>query len=105
VSLLELELQGEIDKFVSTSLLAIGQSDTALANRLHSWLFDEVSFRDDLDSEALDRYRAANDYAGRFCRSLGDELLADGCNALGKLRRFYRMQFRDKISHIHAMAW
>ena len=32
VTLLELELQGEIDKFVSTMLLAIDQADTGLLN-------------------------------------------------------------------------
>ena len=105
VSLLELELQGEIDKFVTTTLLAMGQSDTELANRLHGWLFDDVRYRDDLDEEALDRYRAANDFAARFCRSLGDELVADARAAFDRLRRFYRLQFRDKISHIHAHAW
>jgi len=105
VSLLELELQGEIDKFVSTTLLAIGQSETEILNRLHGMLFDDVSYRDDLDDAGLDRYRAANDYAARFCRHLHKRLLDDGALAIDTLRRFYRLQFREKISHIHAQAW
>ena len=105
VSLLELELQGEIDKYVSTTLIAMGQADKQLADRLHGWLFDDVSFRDDLDEAGLDRYRAANGYAARFCRALADDLAADGRRALDTLRHFYRLQFRDKISHIHATAW
>jgi hypothetical protein len=105
VSLLELELQGEIDKFVSTTFIAMAQADEVLASRLHGWLFDDVSFREDLDDAGLDRYRAANDYAARFCRSLADELAADGRRALDTLRHFYRLPFGDKISHIHARAF
>jgi hypothetical protein len=43
VSLLELELQAEIDKFVSTMLIAIGQGRSDLLYRLHGWLFEETS--------------------------------------------------------------
>ncbi|MDJ0939709.1 MAG: hypothetical protein QNJ00_08080 [Woeseiaceae bacterium] len=105
VSLLELELQGEIDKFVCSILLAIGQSDIDVANRMHGWLFDDVSFHAELDAEQLARYQAANDYAARFCRGLKDQLIADDKLALDGLRRFYRLQLADKISHIHSQAW
>ena len=105
VTLLELELQGEIDKFVATTLLAIGQSDEHIQRRLHGWLFDDVSFRTDIGEEGIDRYRAANDYAARFCRHLCTELETDGRLAFDTLRHFYRLQFRDKISHIHAISW
>ena len=105
VSLLELELQGEIDKFVSTMLLALGQDDTDLTNRLHGWLFDDVRFHSDLDDEQLDRYRSANDYAARFCRSLRQRLIdADGV-AFDQLRQFFRLPLPDKISQIHSQAW
>ena len=43
MSLLELELQGEIDKYVGTMLLALEQADTHLLNSLHGWLFDKIS--------------------------------------------------------------
>ncbi len=66
VSLLELELQAEIDKFVSTVLLAVDQDRNDILSSLHGWLFEDVSFHEGLDPEQLDRYRAANDYAGRF---------------------------------------
>lgn len=105
VSLLELELQGEIDKFVSTMLLAMGQADTELLNGLHGWLFDKVSFHDELDGEQLDRYRSANDFAARFCHGLRKQLIDDDQLALIELRQFYRLQLGDKISHIHAQAW
>lgn len=102
VSLLELELQAEIDKFVGTTLLALGQGRTELLDHLHGWLFDEVSFHDELDAEQLARYRAANDYAARFCHALRGRLLDDGSTVLSELRRFFRLPMTDKISHIHS---
>ena len=105
VTLLELELQGEIDKFVSTALLALSQANTELLNGLHGWLFENVSFRDELDAEQVNRYRAANDYAARFCHRLRDQLLDDEAIAFSELRQFYRLQAADKISHINTQAW
>lgn len=105
VSLLELELQAEIDKFVSTMQLAREQGDSDLLNGLYRRLFDSVRFRHDLDEEQTERYRAANEYAARFCRGLRQRLLQDGDSALTELRRFYRLQLPEKISHIHSNAW
>ncbi len=105
VKLLELELQGEIDKFVATMLLALGQSRTELLNSMHGWLFENVRYQAELDSEQQRRYRSANDYAARFCHRLRTKLLADDQSALRELRQFYRLQLADKISHIHAQAW
>jgi hypothetical protein len=105
VSLLELELQGEIDKYVSTMLLALGQSDTELPRRLHGWLFDNVRYHEELDEEQYERYRSANEYAARFCHRLRRRLVHNAERALGELRDFYRMQLSEKISHIHSRAW
>lgn len=105
VSLLELELQAEIDKFVSTMQMAIEQRDDDILNRLHGRLFDDVSYNEELDEQQVTRYRAANEYAARFCRGLTTRLLQDGERALGELRKFYRLQLSDKISHIHTLAW
>ena len=105
VSLLELELQGEVDKFVSSMHLALEQSETDLSNNLHGWLFDDVRFHDELDSESLDRYRAANDYAARFCHHLQASLRQSSEQAIAELRQFYRLPISDKISYIHGQAW
>jgi hypothetical protein len=105
VSLLELELQGEIDKFVTTMLLALGQADHELLNGMHGWLFDNVRYHEELDEEQRDRYSSANDYAARFCHRLRRRLLANDRGALAELRQFYRLQLADKISHIHSQAW
>ena len=105
VSLLELEMQAEVDKFVSTVLLALEQGDGELMYRLHGWLFDEVAYRDDLDAEQLERYRAANEFAARFCRGLHRQLIDEDAGALAVLRQFYRLQLRDKISYIQSRTW
>lgn len=105
VSLLELELQGEIDKYVSTMLLALGQADTELPRRLHGWLFDNVRYHEQLDDEQYERYRSANEYAARYCHRLRRRLVHNAERALGELRDFYRMQLSEKISHIHSRAW
>jgi len=104
VSLLELELQGEIDKFVATTLLAIEQADKTLLYNLHSHLFDNVRYHDELDEDQRDRYRSANDYAARYCYSLQHELIENDQGAITKLRDFYRLQLGDKISHIHSQT-
>lgn len=105
VTLLELEMQAEVDKFVGTWLMALDQGDHELARCLHGWLFDEVSFSPDLDADQLERYRAANDYAARFCHGLLKRLDRDGDRGLHELRRFYRMSQTGKISHIHTRAY
>ena len=105
LSLLELELQGEVDKFVSSMRLALEQSETDLPKYLHGWLFDDVCYHDELDPEALDRSRAANDYAARFCHHLQSSLLESDEQAIAELRQFYRLPISDKISYIHSQAW
>ena len=105
MTLLELELQAEVDKYVSTMQLALQQRDNDLLHGLHDRIFDNFEFREGLDDEQLERYRAASEYAGRFCRRIRRRLLRSGDGVLRELRRFYRMPMNDKISHIHAKSW
>jgi hypothetical protein len=105
VTLLELELQAEVDKFVSTMQLARAERDGELMNGLHGRLFDNARFHEHLSRRQAERYRAASEYAARFCRVLGPRLRERGGDVLPELRRFYRMSLGDKISHIHAHAW
>lgn len=105
VTLLELEMQAEVDKFVSTWLLAQDQKASRLARKLHGWLFDRVSFSPELDADQRARYEAANRYAARFCHGLGRRMQHDSGKGLNELRRFYRLSQPDKISHIHAQAY
>ncbi len=105
VTLLELEMQAEVDKFISTWLMAQDQDECEFANRLHGWLFDKVRFRPELSEDELARYKTANDYAARFCHGLVQRLRHDCNRTLHELRRFYRLKQSDKISHIHSQAY
>ncbi len=105
VTLLELEMQAEVDKFVSTLLLVLEQGDLEMMTRLHGWLFESIRFKPELEPEQRERYRAANEYASRYCHRLRAQLVAGDSSALRELRRFYRLSQTDKISHIHASAW
>jgi hypothetical protein len=105
VTLLELEMQAEVDKFVGTLLLALDQQDFEFARQLHGWLFDRVSFNPDLDADQLERYRAANDFAARFCHGLKERLKRDNLKGMHELRHFYRLSQSEKISHIRAQAY
>lgn len=102
VSLLELEMQGEVDKFVSTFIMALEQEDGELAASLHGWLFDNVRFNPALSRDQYERYATANNYAARFCHGLRERIVRDNRGGLHELRHFYRLSQRDKISHIHA---
>ena len=70
MTLLELELQAEVDKYVSTMQMALEQRDHDMLHGLHGHLFDNFRMRDDLDQEQVERYRAASEFAARFCRRL-----------------------------------
>ena len=105
VTLLELELQAEVDKYVMSLLLVSKQGDNELARQFHALQFEVSRIKPDLDQEQYERYTAASDYAGRFCHHLGERLIDGNERALSELRQFYRLTQTDKISHIHAQAW
>ncbi len=102
VSLLELELQAEVDKYAGALFLLTVQSGGCYPSRLHRELFGRVSYAGGLDAEHLHRYRLANHHAARFCRHLDDRYLrkrrvrAEAW--LGALRRFYRSGQGEKLS-------
>ena len=105
ISLLELEMQAEIDKFVSALFLALHQEDTGLVDNIHRWLFDEVTFNPQLSQDQQERYVTANQYAARFCHGLHERLSKDNYLELRELRQFYRLSQREKISHIHSQSF
>jgi hypothetical protein len=107
VTLLELELQAEIDKFVAT-ILALDDDDDQAPTRIHTHLFDDPQFDRTLDDEGLARYRQANRFAGKYCQSLAQTYLAPSYglpetarpNLLAELRHFYRLSQSAKIRRI-----
>jgi hypothetical protein len=102
VSLLELELQAEVDKFMLAALLYTGQAEGWVPRALHRRLFFGCAFDAALSAEERVRYWRANDYAARYCegflRHLGDR---GGHHRLtNELRRFYRLGQKGKIHRI-----
>ena len=108
VTRLELELQAEVDKYVSSRLLVESQDDTSLASQhLKHHLFDRVRYLDELDESERARYEHANDTVRRYCHSLEQRFSAQRvCAAmLTELRAFYRMTQPDKFSHLNAVQF
>lgn len=88
VSLLELELQAEVDKFVHLSgLLPAGQHA-----RLFEQLFERYALREGLDAESEGRYHAASRAAAQFCFKL-----LDSGARLERARHFFRQPLAEKL--------
>ena len=100
VSLLELELQAEVDKYVGAMILFTRQRGR-YPSHLHREMFDHVKFVDGLDTESRERYRIANRKAAGFCRKLDERFLKARCKRpdawLSELRRFYRYGHAEKV--------
>ncbi len=101
VTLLELELQAEVDKFVLTALLLAVRQGCA-PDALHHGLFRRCRIDPTLDPEARLRYRAASRYAEAYCTQLlarfrHNRTLRD---LAPELRRFYRMTQHGKLAAV-----
>ena len=103
VSLLELETQAEVDKYVATVFLLAGQQGGAYPGHVHARLFDRVSFDARLEPEQYHRYRTAHRCAARYCRNLERRFVKRGeaqIEALVReLRKFYRLGSTAKMRH------
>jgi hypothetical protein len=106
VTLLELEMQAEIDKYVSARALLARQPGSDVGALLLARLFDSPGFDDALAPAERDRYRDANRLAGRYCHSLRCRYPAGapGGAMLRELRAFYRWPQPAKVSHIRSAA-
>jgi len=102
VTQLELELQAEVDKYV-TCLLA---TEPGMSKTLRHRLFGNCEYDADLDHDEHDRYRAANDNALRYTTYLEQTFVARNRipEMLGELRRFYRLGLAAKLGAIARAA-
>ncbi len=105
VSLFELELQAEIDKYIAVVTLFGYQMDRSAHRHLHHRLFKAVSFSPALTDEERQRYWLANHYADRYCRHLQERFLHPQRSErmIRELRQFYRLTRQDKIYRITSM--
>lgn len=101
VTLLEMELQAEIDKFIL--LQSLIDVESINNDDLRVWLFENHSYDDALSPNELERYEQANYYAGKYCMSLLQNYkLSDlNNNLLNELRRLYRMSQQQKMRYIN----
>lgn len=106
VSRLELEMQAEVDKYVSTSMLFGTQRGGRIPGGLYEWLFEDPTFDESLDDESLDLYRSASYYAGVYCSQIETDYFRGRCggNLMNELRRFYRLTRGDKIRRIQSAS-
>lgn len=104
VSALELELQAEVDKYVTCLLL--GDAEPAASPRWRRRLYEQFAYEPDLDHEERDRYQVANQNAQRYATSL-ERRFVDSRRVpdmLAELRRFYRLSLGAKLAHIAQAA-
>jgi hypothetical protein len=106
VSQLELELQAEVDKYVTCLLTTDPEPDVSAALRRR--LFGDAIYDADLDRDEHARYRAANDNAQRYAAWLERAFVARRRipEMLAELRRFYRLGLSAKLAAIAGTtAW
>lgn len=101
VSHLELELQAEIDKFVTVVLALWRAGRREAAGELRHRLFERVSFHAHLDRQQREMYEKANFLARLYCGFLETRyVMRNSIEGLfGDLRRMYRLGAAEKLSY------
>jgi hypothetical protein len=100
VSLLELELQAEVDKYAAATCLLMQQAQ-GFHPGLHQRLFSQIEFLPTLDAPTRQRYREANRCAAHFCRRNDERYL--NCRQpkperwLGALQELFRCSHHGKV--------
>jgi hypothetical protein len=108
VTLLELELQAEVDKYVLCAWLLREQGRGRFPRELHRALFERARIDPTAAAGRARLYHLASTYAGRFCRrvaaGLGRGTRGATRELLAELRRFYRFGNARKLRHIERFA-
>jgi hypothetical protein len=106
VTRLELELQGEVDKYLTALFLLSVQNEGAVSARLRALLFQGWTLRDGLNTESAERYRAASGLGWRYTGWLERSFLRERrlAELAREARRFYRLGQREKLEQIAALA-
>lgn len=108
VTLLELELQAEVDKFVLCAWLLREQGAGRFPRELHRVLFERARVDPVAAAGRVGLYHTASNYAARFCRRVAALLERKrhgaGHDVMAELRRFYRWGNLRKMRHIERCA-
>lgn len=104
VTLLELEVQAEVDKYAATRALLGHQPGAVLGGALLERLFGDTRLADALTPEERERYRDAAALAARYCRRLEQRYATRGLppGMLEELRTFFRLPQGAKVTRIRA---
>jgi hypothetical protein len=105
VTQLELELQAEVDKYLTAVFLLCLQNEGAVSARLRDLLFRRYRLAARLSAEQAERYRAASVLAYRYCSYLESHYLRSSrstrlADLAREARRFYRLGQREKLEKI-----
>jgi hypothetical protein len=103
VTMLEMELQAEIDKFVMLLLCLENQNKALAPGKLRQILFETASYHKQLTESERQRYRDASFFAEKYCWQLETDYLNNRGRAqlLQELRQFYRLTKMGKLSRIN----
>jgi hypothetical protein len=108
VTLLELELQAEVDKYVLCAWLLREQGAGRFPGELHRALFERARVDPVAAAGRAGLYHTASNYAARFCRRVAAllERKRNGAarDLMAELRRFYRWGNVRKMRHIERYA-
>src|SRR6185295_20220625 len=108
VSLLELELQAEVDKYVLCAWLLREQGAGRFPRELHRVLFERARVDPVAAAGRVGLYQTASNYAACFCRRVASllERKRNGVSRdlMAELRRFYRWGNVRKLRHIERYA-
>jgi hypothetical protein len=108
VTLLELELQGEVDKYLLCAWLLREQGAGRFPRELHRVLFERARVDPVAAAGRIGLYHTASSYAARFCRRVAAQLARKrngvARDLMAELRRFYRWGNVRKLRHIERYA-
>jgi hypothetical protein len=112
VTLLELELQAEVDKYVLGAWLLREQGAGRFPRELHRVLFERARVDPVAAAGRIGLYHTASTYAARFCQRVASSLAASARSPrhgvtrelMAELRRFYRWGKARKLAHIERFA-
>jgi hypothetical protein len=102
VTQLELELQGEVDKYLNAAFLLSLQNEGAVSSRLRELIFRRYRLAESLSPEQAERYRTASELAYRYCGWLENRFLRPSrlADLAREARRFYRLRQGQKLEKI-----
>jgi hypothetical protein len=105
ITQLELELQGEVDKYLTALAFLSLQNEGAASPKLREALFYRYRLAETVTPERAERYHAASRLADRYCGWLEKHYVRSfrSTELTREARRFYRLGQGEKLERIARM--